>query len=243
MLARIPRTLVFNACWLALLMVAGLAQAHVVPNMTIEADFATDRSYTLRINFDPRTFLAADPTTLPPVPGSWYREQTPEQIAATHGKALEYLSSALSVRFGGQAGTLPECEIQAIDGADNTPLKADTPEVHLLAVCKGQIPPAAATFQLDFAKDANTTLILLHSQAGKAELRPQVIFPGETSRFFQLVAVAPPAAPTVRPPPPAASQLYLVITLAVVCILIIVGWQLLNRYRHHHRWHRKPPSM
>lgn len=232
-----------NACWLALLLAAGMARAHVVPNMTIEADFATDRGYTLRINFDPRTFLAADPTTLPPVPGSWYREQTPEQVAATHQKAREYLLGAIGIRFDGQTGTLPECEIQAIDGTDNNPLKTDTQEVHLLAISAGQIPAAAATFQLDFAKNANTTLILLHSQAGKAELRPQVIFPGETSRAFQLGTVVPPAAPAVRPPPPAGSQLYLVITLAVVCILIIVGWQLLSRYRHHHRWHRKPPPM
>ena len=59
----------------------GAAWAHVVPNMTVEADFAADGVYTLSINVDPRTFLAADPTTLPPVPGSWYREQTPEQLA------------------------------------------------------------------------------------------------------------------------------------------------------------------
>jgi hypothetical protein len=189
----------------AFLSVIGVAEAHVVPNMTIEADFAADRSYILRINFDPRTFLAADPTTLPPVPGSWYREQSQEQKAATHQKARDYLSSALGVLFGAQKSVLPDCEIQAIDGEDNNPLKADTQEVHLLATARGWVPETATTFQIDFAKDANTTLILLHTQAGAAEPRPQVIFPGETSRAFQLKTTEP-AAPLPASPPPVASN-------------------------------------
>ncbi len=227
----------------ALLAVIGAAEAHVVPNMTVEAEFAADRTYTLKINVDPRTFLAADPTTLPPVPGSWYREQTPEQRATTHQKAREYLSSALGVLFGGQKSVLPDCEIQAIDGADNNPLKADTQEIHLLATARGRIPESAATFQVDFAKEANTTLILLHTQAGSAEPRPQVIFPGETSRVFQLKIIEPAAPPPASPPPAATNPVFLFIVLTITIILGIVAWQLLNRHRHHHRAHRKPDSM
>ena len=74
---------------------ATVAGAHVVPSMTVEAEFQSDGGYALRINVDPRTFLAPDPTTLPPVPASWYREQTPEQIAATHERAQYYLAEAL----------------------------------------------------------------------------------------------------------------------------------------------------
>lgn len=226
----------------ALLAVISVAQAHVVPNMTVEANFAADRTYTLQINVDPRIFLAADPTTLPPVPGSWYREQTPEQRATTHQKAREYLSGALGVLFGGQKSVLPDCEIQAIDGADNNPLKADTQEIHLLATASGRLPEAAATFQIDFAKDANTTLILLHTQAGRAEPRPQVLFPGETSRAFQL-KTAEVAAPPPASPPETSNPLFVLMTLSITIILGIVAWQMLNRHRHHHRAHRKPGSM
>jgi hypothetical protein len=221
----------------------GMVRAHVVPSMTVEADFAADQSYVLRINVDPRTFLAADPTTLPPVPASWYREQTPDQMAATHQKAQEYLSSALGVLFGGQKSVLPAYEVQAIDGADNTPLKEDTQEVHLLATVRGRVSTGATTFQIEFGKDANTSLILLHTQAGKAELRPQVIFPGETSRVFQFTQAAepPPASPAPLPPSN-SNRLYLIIALSVACIIVTVGWQLLKRYRHHHRLHRRPRS-
>jgi hypothetical protein len=226
----------------AALAIVGTAQAHVVPNMTVEADFSSTGTYSLRINIDPRTFLAAEPTSLPPVPGSWYRDQTPEQVLATHEKAREYLASSLRVLFNGQKATLPPCDIQAIDGNDNTPFKAETQEIHLLATATGQLPAGTNTFQIDFAKTANIPLILLQTQGGKAEPRPRVVFPGETSPPFQLQAVvattaAPP--PVVAAPSP-ASQLYLIVSLSVVCILIIVGWRLLSYYRHYHRAHRKP---
>ena len=218
-----------------------MADGHVVPNMTVEADFSSVGSYTLRINVDPRTFLASDPTSLPPVPGSWYGDQTPEQVAATHEKAQEYLTHALGVLFNGQKTTLPSCVIQAMDGADNTPLKAETQEVHLLATAKGRLPANTTTFQIDFAKDANTSLILLHTQAGKTELRPQVVFPGEASRPFQLRVIAA-AAPVEAPAPPQSNELYLIVALSVACIVIITGALLLSHYRHHHRAHRKPGS-
>lgn len=226
---------VFLTFWL----VASIVRAHVVPNMTVEAEFDSAGGYTLRINVDPRTFLASDPTSLPPVPASWYLEQTPDQVTSTHGKAQEYLTRSLGLLFDGKKAVLPACKIRAMDGADNTPIKPETQEVHILATASGQLPANSTTFQVDFAKDANTSLILLHSMAGKTELRPQVIFPGETSRPFQLHLVAAPDSP---PGTPASkgNNIYLIIAISVSCIVIITGWLLLSHYRHHHRAHRKP---
>lgn len=228
-----------GAVFLVFLAAASIARAHVVPNMTIEAEFDSAGGYTLRINVDPRTFLAADPTSLPPVPSSWYLEQTPEQVAATHEKAQQYLTRSLGLLFDGKKASLPACKIQAMDGADNTPLTADTQEVHLLGTASGQLPAISATFQIDFAKEANTSLILLHSQAGKTELRPQVVFPGETSRPFQLQRVAAAVAPA-EAPAAKTNNIYLIIAVSVACIVIITGWMLLSHYRHHHRAHRRP---
>ncbi len=238
MMHRFFRRRVLGAVFPAFLAVAGVVHAHVVPNMTVEAEFNSAGGYKLSINVDPRTFLATDPTSLPPVPASWYQEQTPEQVAATHEKAQQYLASSLGLLFNGQKNTLPACKIRAMDGADNTPLKADTQEVHLLATVGGQVPANAATFQIDFAKDANTSLILLQSQAGKTELRPQVVFPGETSRPFQLkvtAAVSPGGSATAE-----TNEVYLIVAISLACIVGITGWLLLSRYRHHHRAHRRP---
>lgn len=239
----------FSGNWLrsAVLGVAGcaigLAQAHVVPNMTVEADFAPGGGYTLRINVDPRTFLASDPTTLPPVPGSWYREQTPAQVAATHEKAQQYLRGAVSLIFNDEKKPLPACQIQAMDGADNTPLKPETEEVHLLATMEGRLPEGANTFRVDFAKNANTSMILLLSQQGRAEPRPQVVFPGEVSRPFELKIAAPATSAKPVPPPSTATEpaatgrIFLTLLTAATCIAGIAGWRLLKYYRHHHRAH------
>jgi len=240
MMLRFIHIRVAGAVLPAFLAFAGLVHAHVVPNMTVEAEFGSMGDYALRINVDPRTFLAADPTALPPVPASWYRDQTPEQVAATHDKAQRYLVSSLGVLFNGKKTALPACKIQAMDGTDNTPLKAETQELHLLATVSGQMPEAATTFQIDFAKDANTSLILLQSQAGKTELRPQVVFPGETSRPFQLIQTTAAVAPPADSPPSKTSEIYVIIALSVACVAMIIGWVLLRRYRHHHRSHRRP---
>jgi len=141
--------------------------------------------------------------------------------------------------FDGKKAVLPACKIRAMDGADNTPIKPETQEVHILATASGQLPANSTTFQVDFAKDANTSLILLHSMAGKTELRPQVIFPGETSRPFQLHLAAAPDSPP-RTPASKGNNIYLIIAISVSCIVIITGWLLLSHYRHHHRAHRKP---
>lgn len=242
MLPQIFRSLVLRTAAPLMLVVIGAAEAHVVPNMTIEASFAPDGAYTLRINVDPRTFLAADPTTLPPVPGSWYQEQTPAQIAATQEKARVYLSKALGLVFDGQKAPLPACEIQAIDGADNTPLMPDTEEIHLLATVNGSPPSGAGSFQIDFSKDANTTLILLQGRKGSPELRPQVVFPGETSRpfVFRVVEKEPAVTATSQPLVSKAGRVWVGIIFGITAIFLIQGWRLLNKHRHHHRGHRKP---
>lgn len=221
-------------------------EAHVVPNMVVEADFAANGAYTLRVNMDPRTFLAVDPTTLPPVPGSWYQDQSSEQIVATHEKARDYLSKALGLIFGGQKTPLPACEFQAIDGEDNKPLKPETQEVHLLATVRGQAPAGGGGFQIEFGREANTTLIFLPGMAGKTERRAQVLFPGETSRLFQpqfspeKTVVLSPASSSASAAAP--GRLLLFVSLGVVSVLLFQGWRLLRKYRHHHRGHRKPRS-
>lgn len=234
-----PASFFRNRLFGALLSVlaATAAEGHVVPNMTLEADFSGEGAYTLRINVDPRTFLATDPTSLPPVPASWYREQTSEQLSATQMKAREYLSRALGLRFSGQKVALPACEVQAIDGADNTPLKPETQEVHLLAVAHGRLHQGATDFQLDFAKDANTTLILIASQTGQASPRPQVIFPGETSRPFVFLSAPQPSSPPKVES--RRSQLTVIVSL-IAATAVFIGWILLNKYRHFHRGHRRP---
>src|SRR5687768_5946868 len=88
---------------IACLALSAVARAHQVPNMTIEAEFAADGGFTLRINLDPRVFLSDQPTTLPPVPALWYQEQTPAQLEETRQMAKAYLDANVIIQFGAQA--------------------------------------------------------------------------------------------------------------------------------------------
>ena len=177
----------------------GMAEAHQVPSLTVEALFSADRGYTMRINLDPRLFISDQPSSLPPVPVAWYREQTPDELAATRAKAAAYLRKALSIQFGDAMRPLENCEFQPMDGATNLPLSADTQEVHLLAEAKGTVPEAAKSYSLTLSHDANVSMILMNSFEGTLERRPSVVFPGETSRPFVLAFPAKPATSAVAP--------------------------------------------
>lgn len=171
--------------------------AHQIPSLTVEAMFATDRSYSLRINLDPRLFLSDQPTTLPPVPIEWYRDQTPAELAKTEGLAQEYLHRALKLRFGELSVALPKCSFQPMDGATNLPVGAETKEVHLLAEAGGRTPDGGNQFQLILSRDANTSMILLNSFDGRMERRPNAVFPGEGSRPFLLAFPDQPEVPVL----------------------------------------------
>lgn len=164
----------------------GWARAHTVPSITVEAEFSADRSFVLRVNLDPRLFLSTNPTTLPPMEAAWWRDQSDEQKKASLQQALDYVHKALAVIFAGKPIALPAFAFQPMDGAANTPFTPETKEVHLLAEARGKAE--ANEFQVALGKEANTSLILLNSYAGNGERRPQVLFPGETSRAFVLPA-------------------------------------------------------
>jgi hypothetical protein len=205
----------------ALLAFVGPLHAHNVPSITIESQFTADETFDLTIHFDPRIFLAADPRTLPPVDGTWFSNQSPDQASATLIKADEYLRKSLGLVFNGRPIPLPKLTIQPVDGADNTPLSPDTQELHFLAQCAARIPKEATEFQVVFAKSAAVDLILLNTLENTADRRPQVLFPIATE---------------ASPPVPASPS----VTLLIALVAVFVGWRLLKKYRHFHRGHRKP---
>jgi hypothetical protein len=168
-------------CLLTLLWL-GVAQAHTVPNLVVEAEFLADGAYTLKVNFDPRLVISEKPTTLPPVTAAWWLDQTAEQQIKSRLDAKAYLLRAIVLLFSGAALPEPAWDIQPMDGTNSMPLAKETTEVHLLATLKGQLPTAAENFSIKLEPAANAALVLLSSVNGAAERRPQVIFTGETSR-------------------------------------------------------------
>jgi hypothetical protein len=166
------------------------AGAHTIPSLTVEAEFKADGGYELRANVDPRLFLSSKPSELPPVPVEWYREQSEAELGETRRKAGEYLTKALALSFNGKrVENGAAYDFVPMDGATNLPLDAATKEVHLLGKFQSKAPEGGGDFQVALGKDALVSMILLNSLEGKPERRPQVLFPGETSRPFKLALV------------------------------------------------------
>lgn len=189
-----------------LLLQVGSALGHQVPSLTVEALFSADHSYTLRVSLDPRLFLSDQPSSLPPVPIEWYRDQTEKDLDATRKKAAEYLQRALTLKFGDKSVAVENCDYQPMDGATNMPLAADTKEVHLLATMKGRVPDGEKSFAVALSQNANVSMILMNSLEGVMERRPNVIFPGETTRSYELAFKDEPVADSPPKPPPVQSN-------------------------------------
>lgn len=168
------------------------AQAHQVPSLSVEGSFSKDRSFEITINLDPRLFLSDQPSSLPPVPIEWFRDQSAEEREKTFADATAYLKKALQLEFDGQVFPLSEYTHRAMDGATNQEVADDTKEVHLLAVSKGGVPPDAKSSRVVLAQNAGVSMILMCSFEGEMDKKPSVVFPGESSREFVLPYVPEP---------------------------------------------------
>lgn len=199
-----------------LVLVAGAVQAHTVPCLTLEAAFQADGRYAMKANVDPRLFLAAVPSNLPPVAASWYLDQSPDQRQATEAQATAYLRQTVRLNFGGRPLDLPAVTWIAMDGATNEALKPESAETHLLGEIQGVSP--AADLRVHLAPAANTSLILLTRMGtgDGAERRPIVLFPGETSPAISVPV--PPAIPPPVPRPPAGMPMGLLLVIGILVL-------------------------
>ncbi len=170
------------------------ALGHQVPNLTIETHFAADQHYRITVNLDPRVFLSEQPTSLPPLPASWYANLPPDGRDEMQKKAQAYLEKNLTLHFGDPPSAFPSCTLEPVDGATAGPVTPETTEVHLLASAQSKIIAGAQSFHLDFGQDAKVSLILLNASTDTPERRPEVLFPGETSRPYPLPRSVPSTA-------------------------------------------------
>lgn len=205
------------------LIVGSASHAHQVPNMTVEAAFTADGGFEIKVNIDPRVFLSDNPASLPPVPASWYLDQSEEQRRDTFRQATSHVGSMLKFQLGKQALKEPSIDWQAMDGATSLAVTADTAETHLLGTLRGAVPEGADRFTLEYARNGQVSLILLTTTPGMTEPKVQVLFAGEASRPVAI----PAGRPTPEPPPPAKepsqrsqgpAALALVVLLAVIAV-------------------------
>jgi hypothetical protein len=159
------------------------ASAHTVPNITVEVEL-TAEGYELSLNIDPRLFLAANPSALPPLGAGWWLDQTPEEQQAVLVKAAQYVGETLTLRVGGAPCPWPNIVWTAINGEDNTPVNRGGAELHLLGIVTKTHPGAKLSF--DLLPKANSSVILFGTVVGRPIRRAQVLFAGESSKVIAL---------------------------------------------------------
>jgi hypothetical protein len=193
---------------LALFLLAAQVEAHTVPSMVVEAEFTPEREVVLLVNLDPRLFLSDQPTSLPPVPASWWFQQSETERADTLAKAAAYVDAQLQFRVGGSdfRGTW---KVQPVDSTTVAPLAPASGEVHLLAEHRGPLLEMAGDFKLTVARTCGVATLLMNAMAGAEQRQPQLVFPGESSRSFVLPPLAASATKaseggtSAKPAPPA----------------------------------------
>lgn len=191
------RRLLFSLLITVILAHPARTQAHQVPSLTLEAKFTSEGAAAFSINLDPRLFLAEDPTTLPPVPAPWFRDQSEQERAQTLASAQAYVQSAITFFFDDQKAAALTWEFIPIDGATGEPFTDATAEVHFLAKCSTKCPVSAGTSSIRLEPAAKAAAVLLNSlkqidsQEEQSERRPQILFPGESSRAFKIQPATP----------------------------------------------------
>ncbi|WP_265596368.1 hypothetical protein [Verrucomicrobium sp. BvORR106] len=213
---------------LALILTAVRIQAHPIPTLVVEAIFHPDRACELKVNLDPRLFLHEVPSTLPPVPGSWWRDQDETERAKNLDRARQYLAGTLQFVFN-SSSSQPPWEVQAIDSMLNTEISATTAEVHLLARCRVNLPTDAKEFKVTLARNAAVPVILLNSELGNPKVVPQSVYPGESSRAFSVPVTtsSPPESASVTSTalPNATGSLWRLMLASVLVVgLAAVFW-------------------
>ena len=168
--------------------------AHTVPTIVIEAEFGPQREAVLKVNLDPRLFLSPQPTSLPPVPASWWFDQNEEARSQTMAAARSYVDDHLAFLVGNTSLT-GTWSVQPIDSVSAFPLGEASAEVHLLAERRGPLPAVPGDFKVRVAKACAVPVILLNSLTAEENRRPQSLFPGESSRGFALPALKEKVAP------------------------------------------------
>lgn len=198
--------------------------AHPIPTLVVEAEFHPDHTCEIRVNMDPRLFLHEVPSTLPPVPGSWWLDQDDVARAQTSEKARAHLDRTLHFTWN-DAPMRPGWEVIAIDSTLATELTPTSAEVHLLARSRVPLHPLQGELKARLEKSSAVPLILLTTGPGSKQV-PQSVYPGESSRGFSPAITVPPAVAISEPPhpsPPSGHPGWRIAAGAIL-LLTLLGW-------------------
>lgn len=196
-------------------LLGGVATAHQVPSLGLEVDLHQSAPSTIKLDIDPRLVVSSTPTQLPPIPADWYRSLNDADRQQTLESAVRFILGNIVFKSG-QEPVMLNWKFTPVDGSNAVPLSDDSKEIHLLAQATATLH--GPDFVVSLGKDCAAALTMIAAVDGTPERRPQVLFPGETSRPVKIVkdlaepkveaapAPQPPVLPSVQQPALATSE-------------------------------------
>lgn len=169
---------------LCLAILGGSARAHPEPDIPVRSEFLKDGSCTVRIELDPRCFVAA-PITEPYTVKRALDAMTPDRKAELQKLARDLLKTSIEFLFEPTGKVEPNFAIE-FASLNAAPLKADDDPVMLICTWKTQTPAGAIGWRLKTTKAAKFAVIFRNHIEGVEQPRFSVLFPGETSFLLEL---------------------------------------------------------
>lgn len=162
----------------------GVALAHPEPDIPVKSQFMKDGSCTVKIELDPRCFVA-EPITTPYTVKRALDAMTPERKEELRKLARDLIKTSIEFLFEPTGKVEPDFAVE-FSGINEAPLKTEEDPVMLICTWKTKTPPAATGWHLKTTKSAKFAVIFRNAIEGVEQPRFSVLFPGETSFLLEL---------------------------------------------------------
>lgn len=163
---------------------AGVASAHPEPDIPVRSQFMKDGSCTVKIELDPRCFVA-EPITTPYTVKSELDAMTLERKEELRKLSRELINMSVEFLFEPSGKVAPDFAVE-FSGINEAPLKNDEDPVMLICTWKTKPPVGATGWKLRATKAAKFAVIFRNHIEGVEQPRFSVLFPGETSFLLEL---------------------------------------------------------
>jgi hydrogenase/urease accessory protein HupE len=191
-----PRILRVALTSILILLGAGFAQAHPVPDIPVRGEFEQGGAATIRVEVNPRCF-DANPTDAPSLTYAIYKTLPPERKAELIKQADELVKRAVEFYFEPVGRIQPEFKFEFTGEGPKT-LAGDEDVVVLTGTWKTKVASGLTGWKIRATPEIKLAVVFQNFIDGAAHPRLNVLFPGETSFTLDLTKLsgAIPTSPT-----------------------------------------------
>ncbi len=179
---------------LLILVFAGFAQAHPIPDVPVRSFFEAGGACRIVIEVDPRCFNS-DPDLAPSLLFKDLKAKPAAEQQALVDEAGTYVAKTIEFLFEPLGRIAPEFEF-AWTGHGGVALQGDEDVSVMTGTWQTTVPAGLQGYRIRATPEGKVSVLFLNHLGGEAVERTAVLFPGETSFLLDLMglsAAVPPA--------------------------------------------------